>query len=253
MDILTTPSGISYYKIGSGPDVKIYMDGWSEKPNPLASSFYNKLLPSIKDRVTCYMAIPLPKTGWEKPWNGTMMGTDFLNFVADQHPESTRIFLSGYSAGGDPGYVYAAKRITAFASVAGSDLNGYNGMMEWRKKKIPVWSFIGTHDGSENSKANCEKTWITWYQYGNNMASTPIDSLYNNCPTYVSGDHLAVDDYAYNPANGLWEWFDSIGQAAPPQPSVDDPVVKSYYRPSEDKLIMETESGLTLKFQPVKE
>lgn len=243
---LTTPSGIKYYKYGSGPDVIVYMDGYSSAPNPLNSAFYKSFLPSISNKVTCYIPIPFASTGWEKPWNGTWLGTDFLNFVADQNPDK-RIFVTGYSAGGDSGYIYAAKRVTAFASIAGSDLNGYNGMMNWRGKGIPVWSFIGTTDTSENSRANCEKTWITWF-YG----SDHLGKLKDGLPTYVTGGHGSVDDYAYNPANGLWEWFDSIGKPVEPpiNPVVKIPPKISYFDTGENKFVVELENGQILKFSP---
>lgn len=237
--ILKTPTNISYYKFGSGPDVIVYFDGYSSAPNPLASNFYRYFLPSIQSKVTCYIPIPFANSGWEKPWNNSWLGTDFLNYISDQHV-TERIFVTGYSAGGDPGYVYGARRVTAFASVAGSDSN-YNPMMNWRDNGIPVWSFIGTSDTSENSRANCEKTWIAWF--------SPVGRLKG--PTYVTGGHGSVDDYAYNPVNGLWAWFDSIGKPVDPEPiPVDDPVLKAYFRSSENKLIIETQSGKVLKFTP---
>jgi hypothetical protein len=247
MTKLLTPSGISYYKIGSGPDVIVYFEGYSSSPNPLNSTFYKSFLPSISARVTCYLPINFPNAGWEKPWNGTFTGTDFLNFVADENPEK-RIFVTGFSAGGDPGYIYKAKKVTAFASVAGSDLNNYNGMMEWRNKGIPVWAFIGTNDTSENSRANCEKTWVTWYYYGGNTSNVPTGKLKDGKPTYVTGGHSSVPTFAYNPANGLWEWFETIGN--PTNPVLKDPVKVAYFETGEGKLIVETEGGRVLKFTP---
>lgn len=219
MALLTTPSGIQYHKFGNGPDVIIYMDGYSENPNPLGSSFYRSLFPTISNKVTCYMPIPLPKQGWEQTLsNGKKRGTEFLDFVADNHL-TERIFVTGYSAGGDPGYIYAAKRITAFASVAGSDLNGYKGMMTWRSKGIPVWAFIGTTDTSENSKANCETTWVKWF--------APVGNLKLS---YVTGGHGSVPVYAYNPANGLWDWFDSINKPIPaPDPVPTKEPITDFY------------------------
>lgn len=233
-----TPSNIGYYKTGSGPDVVIYMDGFSSNPNPLGSSFYKSFLPSIQDNVTCYISIPFANTSWEKPWNGTLLGTDFLNFVAEQHPNA-RIFVTGFSGGADPGYIYGAKRITAFASVAGSDLNGYKGMMWWREQGIPVWAFIGTTDTSENSRANCEKTWISWFD--------PVGDLKL---TYVTGGHGSVPVYAYNPANGLWAWFDSIGKQPEPPPLIDDQGKSWYYSESEKVIIFETVNGKKLRVTP---
>lgn len=236
---LKTSSGISYYKFGSGPDVIVYFDGYSSSPNPLGSAFYKSFLPSIQSKVTCYLPIPLASSGWEKPWNGTWIGTDFLNFVADQHATG-RIFVTGFSAGGDSGYIYGAKRVTAFASVAGSDLNNYNGMMNWRDNGIPVWAFIGTTDTSENSRANCEKTWINWFD--------PVGDLKL---TYVTGGHGSVPGYAYNPANGLWAWFDSIGkQPEPPDNSgIDKPGLKFYLR-KDGKIVFEFEGAILKELTP---
>lgn len=238
-----TPSNIAYYKIGSGPDVVVYMDGYSSAPNPLGSSFYRSFLPSIQSKVTCYIPIPLANSGWEKPWNGTWIGIDFLKFVVSEN-QGKRIFVTGYSAGGDPGYIYAVDGITAFASVAGSDTN-WNGMMGWRGKLIPVWAFIGTSDTSENSRANCEKTWISWY-YGTDH----LGNLRNGAPTYVNGGHGSVDDYAYNPANGLWVWFDSIGKQPVPPPLIDDQGKAWYYSESEKVIIFETVNGKKLRVTP---
>jgi len=242
--IFKTPSGISYYKFGNGSDVVIYMDGYSSNPQPLQSSFYKSFHPSISTKVTCYIPIPLANSGWEKPWNGTWIGIDFLKFVVSEN-NGKRIFVTGYSAGGDPGYIYAVDGITAFASVAGSDTN-WNGMMGWRGKLIPVWAFIGTSDTSENSRANCEKTWISWF-YGTDH----LGNLRNGAPTYVNGGHGSVDDYAYNPANGLWAWFDSIGKPTEPLPvPIDDQGKSWYYSESEKVIIFETQNGKKLRVLP---
>lgn len=240
---LSTPSGIKYHKFGTGPDVVVYMDGYSSYPNPLGSAFYKQFYPYIKDKATVYMAIPFPSTGWEKPWNGKLLGTDFLNFVVHEHP-TARIFVTGFSAGGDSGYIYGAERVTAFAAVAGSDLNNYNGMMNWRTKGIPVWAFIGTNDTSENSRANCEKTWVVWY-YG----SDHLGKLKDGTPTYVTGGHSSVPAYAYNPANGLWEWFNSIGKP-PDNSGIDKHGLKFYLRHTDGKIVFEFEGGVLKEVTP---
>ncbi|HEY3403880.1 MAG TPA: hypothetical protein VGK59_10865 [Ohtaekwangia sp.] len=241
---LTTPSGIKYYKFGTGKDVIVYMDGFYKNvtPTPLNTSFNLSFLPSIQSNVTCYIPIPIMNAAWEKLMSsGLMMGTDFLNFVADENPEPKRIFVTGYSAGGDPGYLYGAKRVTAFASVAGSDIQGYHGMMAWRDNGVPVWAFIGTTDTSENSRANCEKTWISWFD--------PVGDLKL---TYVTGGHGSVDDYAYNPANGLWAWFDSIDKpvVSPPPPvpiPQRDTITATYFLPDNDTTYMIGKSGKIYK------
>lgn len=235
-----TPSNIAYYKIGSGPDVVIYMDGFSSNPNPLGSSFYKSFLPSIKDKVTCYIPFPFPNAGWEKPWNGTNTGCDFLNFVASQH-KTERIFVTGYSAGGDPGYIFGANRVTAFASVAGSDRN-WKSIQWWvNEKKVPVFAIWGENDTSENNTSNCKYTWLDCFKtFGGNL-------------TYkiVPGNHGVIDDYAYNPANGLWEWFDSIGkQPDPINPVTKIPVKNAYFILPDKKLEVELENGEVLRFTP---
>lgn len=241
METLKTPTNMSYYKIGSGPDILVYMDGYSEKPNPLGSQFYNKFLPSVQDKVTCYIPFPFPNAGWEKPWNGTNTGCDFLNFVASQH-KTERIFVTGYSAGGDPGYIFGANRVTAFASVAGSDRN-WKSIQWWvNEKHVPVFAIWGENDTSENNTANCKYTWLDCFKtFGGNL-------------TYkiVPGNHPVIDDYAYNPANGLWSWFDSIGKPVEPpiNPVTKIPLKNAYFILPDKKLEVELENGEVLRFTP---
>lgn len=207
MEKLKTPSGIYYYKIGNGPDIKVYMHGYQE--DPLSSSFYRSMYPSIKDKVTLYMGLIPGVAGWEKPWAGVTIGEDFLKFVVSENLNK-RIFVSGFSAGADPDYIFNVKGITAFASVAGKSDN-YKGFTAWVAGAPPVYAFAGTADTSVNAYALCEKTWNQWYRnFGgaSKLIWKPI----------TGATHGSVASNAYNPNTGLWQWFDSQGQISVPQP-----------------------------------
>lgn len=237
---LKTGSGISYYKYGTGPDIIVYMHGYGE--NPLSSAFYKSFYPSIQDKVTCYMGLIPGTSGWEKPWNGVSIGEDFLKFVVSENP-GKRIFIATFSAGADPDYLYNVKGITAFASVAGKADN-YKGFMAWVPEAPPVYAFAGTNDTSQNSFALCSKTWTSWFVGaggGSKLIWKPI----------TGANHGGVAAYAYNPTNGLWEWFDSIGkQPDPINPVTKIPVKNAYFILPDKKLEVELENGEVLRFTP---
>lgn len=218
MALFTTPSGIQYHKLGSGPDIKVYMHGFEE--NPLNSQFFSRLYPTIKDKVTLYMGLVPGSSGWEKPWNGTSIGQDFLNFVVGEN-SGKRIFVSGFSAGADPDYIYGVKGITAFASVAGKS-DDYKGFTAWVANAPPVYAFAGTADTSVNKWALCEKTWNQWYRnFGgaDKLTWRPI----------TGATHGAVAAFAYTPANGLWEWFNAQGVIPLPPPEPEKEKITEMY------------------------
>jgi hypothetical protein len=236
-----TSDGLYYHDSElNSPNVFAYFHGFNE--NPLYSSFYKILYPKIKDLIRVVMPInPYANSGWEKPHNGLYIGSHFIRHIVRAFP-GVRI-PAGYSAGADPDYILLEPGLHGFVSVAGKS-DQYQNVLKFAGTKIPVIAFAGTADTSENSYTLDQKTWVKWFQTEGGGNLTWI--------VYDSATHGAVDDKAFSDSR-LIEWIKKVIDAnltnPVPQP-IDDPVLKAYFREAEGKLIIETESGKTLRFTP---
>lgn len=245
---LTTPSGHKYKLWDECRDcpLVVYLPGKDENIN--ISIFVTKWVPANKSKFV--IATPYfvsGKSGWQ--WEispGTFSGTAFFRYVKYNHPNDGRAYGTGFSAGSDYD-VWAAlgNEVTAVAMCAGSGDN-YNNVVLWAQSGVPVRHYHGTSDGapgftSPNNFKLGQKTAISWFQ---NTGLGKMEFI-----EIPNGGHSSAPARAYDPAGDLATWFLSYPKNPVPVP-IDDPVLKAYFRESEGKLIIKTESGKTLRFTP---
>lgn len=227
-------TGLKYLEYSTNGPLIVYYAGLGEDIR--YSEFVKKFVPANRDRFT--IVVPY-QSSWEKPMSdGKFLAVWFMREVKKIYPRPKPTTSTGFSLGASFGF-QAQMAIDGEADVvvicAGSGSNEAT-VNAFGATGIPVRHYHASGDRQITiDKGKVRYTWLR-------------GRLDNNFIEIPGGSHGTAPAVAYAPETKLGDWILSFGN--PINPVIKDPVKSAYFVESEGKLIIETESGKTLRFTP---